>query len=210
MSWLAGPSKSGGRAGRCRYLSVSRASRYRAHNSRPRLAWIAFPLLCYRFLVCSPVCRAMLSHSFHPQNPGSLFPFPLPPPIDVLPFPFPQLWLCPPSPLRTRCTSWQKLCRRPGSRTPLVMLAGPRSSPPFASHSTPSPSRARKVKCNRIPGNDKVGGYFLLLLISFTPCSTNHPSARYARPKYFSRQLGEPSIHSPALSLQRLSVHVSL
>lgn len=50
----------------------------------------------------------------------------------------------------------------------------------------------------------------MLLLISFTPCSTNNPSARYARPMYFSRQLDEPSIHSPALSLQRLSVHVSL
>ena len=160
MSWLAGLTRRiGRRTGKRRNLSVSRVTRYRAHYTRPRLAWITFPLLCYRFLTCSPACRAMLSHNFHPNNPGSFFPFLLsPPPIDVLPFPFSQLWLCPPSPLRARCTSWQKLCRRPGSRTQLVMLAGPRSSPPFVSHSIPTLSRARKVKCNRIPGNDKVGG----------------------------------------------------
>ena len=63
--------------------------------------------------------------------------------------------------------NWQRFCLRLGSKTPLVTPAGPRASlcsflgSPYRRHLA---SRARKVKCNRIPGNDKVGGRFLLPL----------------------------------------------
>ena len=59
---------------------------------------------------------------------------------------------------RTRSTSSPRPSRLPGSRTPLAMLAGPStafSGTPICRR-TRYFDRARKVKCNQLPGQDKV------------------------------------------------------
>lgn len=67
--------------------------------------------------------------------------------------------ISPPLPCRTRSTSWRRLCHRPGSRTPPAMPAGPYPAPLCAFIRRPIViclHRARKVKCNQVPGQDKV------------------------------------------------------
>lgn len=86
------------------------------------------------------------------------------PPLHPPPHTSPDLTLSqpsisPPLPCRTRSTSWRRLCHRPGSRTPPAMPAGPYPAPLCAFIRRPIViclHRARKVKCNQVPGQDKV------------------------------------------------------
>jgi hypothetical protein len=103
-----------------------------------------------------------------------------------------QAWLCPRRPCRTKFTSWPRPFHHQGNKILRATLAGAPISLPIAWRAVtyqPTFYRARKVKCNRLPGQEKVcsicstsqGAEALTFVMSSVPSNIHAHRYRHAK-----------------------------